>query len=430
MNEDVEDEVTKSKRPRIWQPQRETVQTSHNWKNLPYPAAVKVLRYLCDEDRGAMSQVCRNWHSCFKDPSLWRARRMILNGWIGEYNICFTSLFGSFLHDVVLVCLLSPSIACSVFTENLQALLQNIKSARLRNFKLKFLQVGELENVLEHEDTFTRCLIDMFRIQTDLKKIKFDGCHLSLSSGTDVLESLASSTGRQLRELILEEYFQTSLHVYGHDRFQDTVRKFENLTNIGVNYSYISDEIIRHWAVNLRHTLEWMEITVTDREPHDHIITKGAWREISASCTKLKVSIKTIGLCHAHQTIPLLQDTIPLNSFGMDADMESNQNSQLLVTLKCLTSYFHHRLEKVSFDLQDTRDPVDTEMVYLLGRCRKLESFCVSGNIGQKVANAISNRLADSQSLLCTVKLVWRDDIDPQTEKTFKLQEAILYPGP
>ncbi|KAH9524903.1 hypothetical protein Btru_028233 [Bulinus truncatus] len=395
----------------------EPVLNKVNWERLPYPATVEVIRYLRDVDRIAMSQVCRDWNNSFKNPSLWRKREFVLGGpsakITSKKNLCFTSIFGSCLRDVTIECHHKTSSTCRIITGTLEILLKNIKGSQLCRFYLKDLELERFGKFPELKEKVARCLIKFFQSQTKLEQVRLEACQFSLSSGTKVLDSLTKSIGKELVYLDLSDYLLATPCVQELHKFQDTLTKFTNLSGICVNYSYISDRTIRHWAVSLCRKLESMYITVSGSEPHSHIISRSAWRELSASCPKLKVVVSLEDLSHANQIVPLLEPCVPLQSFFMSSDLESARETQLSATLKHLADNFKHRLEKLHLILEYMKDSIDDELIYLLERCRQLRSFCVSANLGIGVANTICDILKDKkQYALRSVHITMCPEID------------------
>ena len=225
------------------------------WSCLPETALVEIYLCLHDRDRINMALTCKNWNKVFDFPRLWRSRFLELGGYRARLNgdrACqFAEMHGAHIRYLYLSCNHPSSHTCKVIQATVEDFFEKIDYANLIRFELERLNLNRFWKFENLKEKVVNSFVRFFSGQRNMVHFDMMAAHLTLTSGCRILEAIGSASGSTIKELDLEDFFQSRLAMFQVKRFRNALSRFTNLSYMSINYSCLSDDVFECMANNL-----------------------------------------------------------------------------------------------------------------------------------------------------------------------------------
>ncbi|XP_041363656.1 F-box only protein 39-like [Gigantopelta aegis] len=349
----------------------------HMWSNLPDTALIEIYLCLQDPERVNMSMTCKNWNRIFSSPCLWRTWYIELGGYnyisTGERICKFADGHGDHPKYLFLSYDHRRHHTCKIIQRTIDDFLDKIQNAKLVNFEFQnasFMFETLKENVV---DSFAR----FFRGQTNMVDFNMERSHLSLTSGCRILHAIGSASGNTIRNLDIEDFFDSMLAMFQVKQFINALSKFTNLSFLALNYNCLSDDILECLTQNLAGKLKHISCRVCRTDPHFHRISSYSWKSLKSVCPKLSIDFwfESIGL--SADIIRVLVPEAPLHEIYIDTRFDHNADwLQLSETIDHIAKH-HKQITVLSVKLHNNHDSIDDSLVSMVTQCPALRVLFV-----------------------------------------------------
>ena len=214
------------------------------WSNLPDTALIEIYLCLQDPERVNMSMTCKNWNRVFTLPCLWRTWYVELGGYkyisTGEKICKFAESHGDHLQYLFLSYDHRRHHTSKLVQRTVDNFLHKIQNANLVRFE--FQNASFLFEILKANviDSFAR----FFRAQTNIVNFSMPRAHLSLTGGCRLLQAVGRASGDTIKNLDIEDFFDSRLAVFQLKQFINALYRFTNIVSLHLNYNCLSDDIL------------------------------------------------------------------------------------------------------------------------------------------------------------------------------------------
>ncbi|KAK3791137.1 hypothetical protein RRG08_010537 [Elysia crispata] len=398
-----------------------------SWIKLPYPAIVKVLENLSDNERVHSAQVCQSWKHAFQSPRLWRTRHFIFGGpkanASGSKALAFVRTKGRYLQRVFVSCHHITSNTCESITNTLDTFVSHLKDADLEEFHISGLELDRFWKYSHLRENVADSLLKLLRAKRNLKVLELTQAQFGLLPGTKVLQTVSQACGTKLCRLLLEDFFHSYLAVFDLEQFRMALQSFSNLTVVSLNYCCIYDELIKGWAESLRGKLSTLRLKACDNEAHAHTINDSSWKALVLSCPNLILDLSIVGIGPASSLVPILAPNAPLTTLHIWSGYDNDLPLQLNDTLNHIASNYRIRLTSLDLDFDNYQDDIDDALIRVVAHCRNLKHLKLKAVSSTRVASAICQLVRERQTVLTSADIMLCAISDPSMELLRDLRE-------
>ncbi|XP_026880299.2 F-box only protein 39 [Electrophorus electricus] len=398
------------------------------WAFLPDVCLQRVFWWLHDHDRAQAALVCNQWHHVIHSPSLWRHRSFLVSGCIFqsrrselEKAISYVKSYGSYL-ETLEVLFIHPinTVVARRFQLNLRSLLAALRQAgsRLRSLTIHRMELDHsawcrsIRNALVRSMTFY-----LLRQGSHLSYLSLSGARFNLDQGMHVLEAVAAAQQHVhlshrpgLATLDLQDFFAQPFPVYNRPNFASVVHRFQGLCNLTLNYSCMSDDLLKALASccvgqNGAGSLRSFTVHCHVLEPHFQTIRGDAWALLARRCPALKVHMSVEQILAIEWLARILLREVPLHSLSLTSSYFNEFNWTAKPALASLIPMYRMCLQKLILDINNHHEPVDEELMEVVTVCTKLTYLKVWAFLDISFLDRLLQKRLKKQCILKTIKV-------------------------
>ncbi|XP_035828108.1 F-box only protein 39-like [Aplysia californica] len=216
------------------------------WHCLPYHILVTICRFLQERERGKMGAVCRSWREASQNPGLWRSHVFYLYSHSeAPRGLSWLQARGHNLRHATVMCL-------GHFDKPKEQFLRALQRSDLIDLDLNGTAYwwSSSGSVTSAGRVMAR-IVRLLKTQRQLEGFQMRQAMLDYQTGLGILDTLAVSSGSSIVRLGLEDFFGDDLSSSAHampQRFAHTITRFTRLSELTVNYEYLTDELLLWFA--------------------------------------------------------------------------------------------------------------------------------------------------------------------------------------
>ncbi|GFR73625.1 F-box only protein 39-like [Elysia marginata] len=287
------------------------------WAALPYNFLVTVCRYLHNRDRYSMAQVCRGWRDATLNPSLWRSHVFYL---YCQHEVpqgmVWLSGRADFLRHATVMCF-------GTFDLSRQEFLRALQQADLLDLDINGAAYW-WSAAADDKATCSRVVARISRLvktQRRLQGFQMRQAMLPFKLGMGVLASVLVASGHTLRRLGLEDFFgdQIAFSVPTMpDRFTKMVCQFTHLSELTINYEYLTDGLLRWLGTGEKDKTVQLNLVSWLTSSHGAGVSKEAWADLARSKRDVRVYLILQNIRSIREVRHgILQPEIPMNRLDL-----------------------------------------------------------------------------------------------------------------
>lgn len=322
------------------------------WADLPDIAVIEIYKSLNDRDRAHMALTCKNWSRLFVTPILWRTKHFDLGGYkahaAGIRATKFAKHLGHYMKYLSISCSHPSYNTCKFFQRSVEDFFSKMRQTQLYEFELVRLELDRFWKYDSTREKITSIFSTFFKLQKTMRIFDMSAAQFTVNSGCRVIDAIAQSSSKTLKELCIEDFFNSRAAIYQAPRFKNAMAKFSNLSFLGLNYNYLSEDIVEILAASLNGNLDAMSIKVYRNDPHFHRISGFAWTSIVRKCPKLKVTIFFEGMGFASDIIPVLVNEIPVSEIHLWTGFDEDEEWRLSAIIEHISKCYCKTLGKLT----------------------------------------------------------------------------------
>ncbi|XP_062873399.1 F-box only protein 39-like [Trichomycterus rosablanca] len=412
-------------------PQKKTLSHSEEefkWSVLPDVCLRQVFWWLQDADRAQAALVCHHWHHVVRSPSLWRKRTFNFSGHLPwshhselENGIKYVQSYGSYLENLE-VHFIHPlnTYVTRRFQQIMRTFLAALRKsgACLRSLTIYSMHLNRPAYCNSVRNALVRSLAFYLRRGgSQLNSLNLTGARFNLPHGIQILEAVAATQhydriGRLsgLATLNLKDFFTQSLDVYSTQHFARVLQRFQGLSNLTLNYSCISNELLQALAfcctgLNGVGGLCNLSVYCHANEPHFQMIRGDAWALLAQKCPNLRVQITVEGILAIEQLCNILLKEIPLNDLTLSSLYLTQLNWTIKPALSNLLPWYRTHLQKLTLDIQNNNESMEEELLELVTVCSKLTYLNVRAFLSISFLETLLQKRLERKCSLQTIKV-------------------------
>lgn len=375
---------------------------TQSWDGLPHVVLLSTLARLSEKDRLTSQLVCKRWYDIINfTSSLWTEKNFQFSGRNPtdltqapyRYATNFTKKFGRFF-KILTFRLYSPisSNVCRKFQKCVKACLNNLTRRRchLVELHIPVLQLDRGHWHQSQEDMCTQLSKFFCSAKTSLARINLRGARSYFSEGYKVLFAIGFNLGETLSYLDIEDFFSSKVPVNQLPEFNDSFRNFKNLTELSLNYSYISEDFIETLvdAAN-PDVMKFLKIKISPMEQRDQRISNDVWKSLSDHSPGLGVAMYFERVMTFSEHFNILTPSLPLSEVEFDGSYYADLDWQIVPTINNILPQYKNRLTSLTIDICDTQERIERPLLSLLAICPNLEYLKVNGYVCTKLLSDI-----------------------------------------
>ncbi|KAJ9574665.1 hypothetical protein L9F63_008197 [Diploptera punctata] len=373
------------------------------WEWLPELVITHIYQYLNLQDRVAASKVCKSWHNAFYAPFLWRTMELHLDRDLLQpldtelmtlteepLVIYLVQIFGHHLHRLELIWsrplpFSLQYIPCSLqlFAPGAQA---QAASQFLRILHSKDIQLKELvltDWIFSYKWKFRGRLLfkltRFLRSQKQLQILSLQNACLGHHEASKLLIAAVTGCSSVLHQLNLRGAFREWKDAYTNPKYLESLRQLRALTNIHLDYSALSNEVL--YVLSQHGVLTCLHVLVRDSDNRQHVLSNHAWNLLSTTCSNLKVSFSIVNIAHHENLCPFLLPSIPLSNFQLLSGCvwDQSRTRNFRSTVRLLTNFYSGTLETIHLHIKNNREMLDDLLLEMLSKCCRLSHLQYDG---------------------------------------------------
>lgn len=271
--------------------------TSISWNEIPDIALIYIYSSLSDTDKLNVATTCKNWNRLFSTAILWRHRKVVFDAAApevtAEKEIKFLDKFGHCLNKLTLNFGRPTFKSCMTISKSVESYLKRFScrnDINIRELDLESLHMEQHWHFILSRNRVVSALCKMIRRQRFLDSVYMAGARMRLIDGCRILEALGKVRGRNaIKSLYMEDFFETNIVPFRHQRYVNAISKFPALEELHVNYRYLSAEIIRNIANKETQNFDNLSV-VLEGDLRGLEIPSDAWMEFTEKCPLADVS--------------------------------------------------------------------------------------------------------------------------------------------
>jgi F-box protein 39 len=318
------------------------------WANLPDVVIIEIYKYLKDEEKLKAALTCKNWGWMYYTPCLWRTKHIDVGGYRVHYNgwrACqFATVHGRHVHNLSISCSRPPQHTAKIFQKTMEDLLFKMRQANLVEFEMEKLEIDRFWRYQSTGDRLVSNLVRFLRCQSRIKVFDMTTAKFPSIGGIRILETLGNRCGQTLKEMYIEDFFDSRNAIFQVPKYVTCLNLFRNLEFLSVNYSCLSEEIILLFARALPGILDMINIKISGQYPRSHRISGDAWRTLKKACPKLIVSLWFDNIGIRDEIVPLLSKEIPVCHFHIWTGYVDEEDWALNDTIRHLHQAYRQSL--------------------------------------------------------------------------------------
>ena len=271
-----------------------------------------------------MSLVCNRWSHVFSRPCLWRHRHFRFGSMRSsraeaQRSIGFCRANGHHLKYLHVTCEHPSFSTCKRFQKTMSDLFSALvwRNNRLRHFIMNQLNMDRYWRYEFTRERLSACIGRFLKKQVELELFDMSEALCNINTGFKILDTLAYGSGRKLRVLNIEDFFQTRLSIFSIDRYLIIMNRFKELTTLYINYNYMSEALVRNLATTCAHKLQFVSIKVYKHDPHFHIVDNFTWQFLKRSCPQMYVGMYFESVGSYDEIVRVARREIPLRSLDI-----------------------------------------------------------------------------------------------------------------
>lgn len=371
--------------------------TSGTWNDIPDIALIYIYSCLTDTDKLNVATTCKNWNRLFSTAALWRKRRVKFSAVTPELTtekeIKFLDKFGHCLNKLSLNLGRPTCRSCMEISKAVECYLQKICSRNdinIRELDLESLHMEQHWHFILSRNRVITALCKMIRRQKSIEAVYMAGARMRLVDGCRVLEALAKGRSRNtIKSLYLEDFFETSMVPFRHQRYVSAMSKFSVLEELHINYRYLSAEVIRNIANKLSQAFENLSV-VLEGDVRGLEIPSDAWMEFTETCPLADVgAYLCTTILRGNDLRPAFVRGIPLNQIYLTSWARIDETEQRLsLFLRHLGNMYNTTLENFAMFFEH-HEHIDADLLYMLKKCRRIKDLCIQAHLSADTVVAI-----------------------------------------
>nr|XP_054775251.1 F-box only protein 39-like [Lytechinus pictus] len=405
------------------------------WYHTPDVVLAKIASYLTQWDKSEMSLVCKNWNRVIlAAPRLWRHRIIRLRGnFKDRSHVIYANILGRFLSRLHLSSGLRSLRHARKFQRTFTAIFAELYRQRVQ---LKELSLTELKFHVHFRGVpggrarqgIIRSARRFLGRQAILRYLDLNYGGMTCEEGTALLQAASEKSSRVLKALDIEELFRPGAPVHQSSEFAETLPRFVNLVQLTMNYSALSDELLRNLARESNGLLEFFHVRCIRGENLNHIVGTPAWRAFSGRMSKCQLEFSLIGVIRLNDIQRVLTPQMPLQILSVVG--HNDDSFQPDRTLKYISRYLNNTVEKVVIDVTPCYKLYGRGFIDIIRDSPRLRHLEVRGRIRWHVIHDVFEFLDINfvrrgvRPPLTTLRmLVTSTPIEPYEEEAFVIEE-------
>ena len=361
---------------------------ANDFSALPEIVWVEVMSYLTLRDRYSLSLTCRELHSVFSHPSLWKSVKIFLLGGLNNFGPCTTFMlktsfkiierFGSLFRDLTI----TISGHVTGMDSDSRSLLEYIAAnCHLETLTLEAGQMVSRFHIggTEPDEKDLLAIVALINKAHRLRKISVISWpmypNLVANPKLNILHAVLSN--ERLSNLVSLSLFWTKRDWSELNPLLPSpqytlrlVKQFPQLVHLALRAAMLDSSIIRELSASNRANIELLQVHVTSPSQILHTSSQD-WARLVRSCPGLKMELVVMSQVRDGELADILNPEAPLTSVVFLK--HCSFNSHLLTTL---ANIYQTTLKQ--FECYCLVPDIDEPLLHLVTRCRRMEELVVA----------------------------------------------------
>ena len=220
---------------------------------------------------------------------------------------------------------------------------------------------------------------------------------MQLTTGLNLLKAIGRGSGRSILMLNLWDYFQVNLNIASQVGFLLAMRTMVQLRNLSLNYNYMSDELLKILTRHCSHSLKYIVIKIVGYNLPHHRIDRDQWKHLHSACPQITVAMSFEELQEYDSIKNIAVSEAKLNMISLNVGWQFTPEEGVNNLLKHLGNTFFNSLTALNLDFEYSSEAVDEGILYMVNRCRLLETLYLQAVMMVSTAKEICQMQLDKK---------------------------------